>query len=1092
MKKNIFKLSFLFILGINNLYGQKPADQSSKYYKFDPEENGLFITPDVAAFQKSNFFDVNLYTGKTEMTIPFYTIQEGDISIPISINYNSGGVKIEEIASNVGTGWSLNAGGNIIRSIKDIEDNNIDYGAWGRVDRGFEGEYDTEDYSYISVKGYFRQESELSTSTMPRFYNAYGIAKEDASPDIFTAIAPGLNSKFILSKRTEESYSPIFLDGNGNIGKDIFRGKININSIGFDNRQISGLENVHNLFGDKNRPIGTPWIIGKDWEKKDYTGFHLTNTNGIKYEFNQLEYTEAISNYVPGGWMAPNAVAMVRLIEQIQKAARDSHKRTIDAWHLSTISDNKTNKQVNFSYETYSKPTTYQIKNNTNDALRSDANPKDVYIYGVTNKYAFGHLPNFQNKEHVNISESRIKNQYYYSKGTQINRIKKITWSQGEVEFIYGLVRQDNYDNEKALSEIIVRDYNGNKIKHFKFHYTYFNSKENCSQWQCKRLRLDAIQQISNDNKKTEPYYKFDYYYDHPLPKVNSLQQDFLGYYNNNGVEKSTVETEYKSPVLYYHKNQGKYSILPFQRTDGTFTKTIPGQFSLAPNNYSLTGLLKKVTFPTGGTSDFEYENHRFLFNGIEYVAGGARIKKQILNDSNGSTRILNYDYTENGRSSGYVNNFSIYGYPWGYDSKKTSNNVSFITYDKAKGNIELTDGSYVGYSKVKVTEAGNGFTEFSFSSPKDFPNEYDQYLGVLNEFYLPNVNDVPNYINSDPINFLLNNSSYPDINYINNDVRRSKLLTKKIYNQDSELLKEEINNYEYKAFNEIPLDYQVILDSYFPSTANNPEPDNFKIGFKSKLRVERNLLSKQETKEYLDGGIVTNTKEITYDAVYPFVKQEKTINSKDEILITDNEYVFERTDELSKRLTDDNRVSEPLRTVYKNEDHIISSTYNHYSDFNGIIQKAHILQKSKALVEYSDANARKISYDSYDTKGNLTQYTLENGIPVSIIWGYKGQYPIAKIEGSTNTELSNYIQLAEGNIQSNNDTYELIFEKIREHFPNSMITTYLYQPLVGVTSITAPNGQTEYYKYDEFGRLVEIRNDKKEVIKTFEYKYKP
>nr|WP_260392659.1 RHS repeat domain-containing protein [Empedobacter brevis] len=142
--------------------------------------------------------------------------------------------------------------------------------------------------------------------------------------------------------------------------------------------------------------------------------------------------------------------------------------------------------------------------------------------------------------------------------------------------------------------------------------------------------------------------------------------------------------------------------------------------------------------------------------------------------------------------------------------------------------------------------------------------------------------------------------------------------------------------------------------------------------------------------------------------------------------------------------------------------------------------------------MEYSDANARKISYDSYDTKGNLTQYTLENGIPVSIIWGYKGQYPIAKIEGSTNTELSNYIQLAEGNIQSNNDTYELIFEKIREHFPNSMITTYLYQPLVGVTSITAPNGQTEYYKYDEFGRLVEIRNDKKEVIKTFEYKYKP
>ncbi|UWX68453.1 hypothetical protein NZD85_14510 (plasmid) [Empedobacter stercoris] len=53
------------------------------------------------------------------------------------------------------------------------------------------------------------------------------------------------------------------------------------------------------------------------------------------------------------------------------------------------------------------------------------------------------------------------------------------------------------------------------------------------------------------------------------------------------------------------------------------------------------------------------------------------------------------------------------------------------------------------------------------------------------------------------------------------------------------------------------------------------------------------------------------------------------------------------------------------------------------------------------------------------------------------------------------------------------------------------MVTSYIYQPLIGVTSITGPNGQTEYYKYDTANRLEEIRNDKQEVLKTFKYNYK-
>ena len=53
------------------------------------------------------------------------------------------------------------------------------------------------------------------------------------------------------------------------------------------------------------------------------------------------------------------------------------------------------------------------------------------------------------------------------------------------------------------------------------------------------------------------------------------------------------------------------------------------------------------------------------------------------------------------------------------------------------------------------------------------------------------------------------------------------------------------------------------------------------------------------------------------------------------------------------------------------------------------------------------------------------------------------------------------------------------------------MVSVYTYDPLVGVTSIMQPNGQTEYYNYDSSNRLQSIVNDKKEVLKTFEYNYR-
>ncbi|MDQ0477483.1 hypothetical protein [Chryseobacterium sp. MDT2-18] len=53
-------------------------------------------------------------------------------------------------------------------------------------------------------------------------------------------------------------------------------------------------------------------------------------------------------------------------------------------------------------------------------------------------------------------------------------------------------------------------------------------------------------------------------------------------------------------------------------------------------------------------------------------------------------------------------------------------------------------------------------------------------------------------------------------------------------------------------------------------------------------------------------------------------------------------------------------------------------------------------------------------------------------------------------------------------------------------------ITTYTYDPLIGVRSITPPSGLREYYFYDAANRLKEVRDSNGNVLKEYQYHYKP
>ena len=137
----------------------------------------------------------------------------------------------------------------------------------------------------------------------------------------------------------------------------------------------------------------------------------------------------------------------------------------------------------------------------------------------------------------------------------------------------------------------------------------------------------------------------------------------------------------------------------------------------------------------------------------------------------------------------------------------------------------------------------------------------------------------------------------------------------------------------------------------------------------------------------------------------------------------------------------------------------------------------------------------RYVSYDSYGNPLELKEKELQ---VTSYIWGYNGQYPIAKIINATQTEVALALGttastiLANLNLQNVTEAYiNETVKTIRESLKNAHVTTFTYAPLVGMKSMTDSKGMTITYEYDGFQRLKTVKNAKGEILKTYDYHYK-
>jgi YD repeat-containing protein len=148
--------------------------------------NDDYIPPSPNAFGLMSAVNtsVNLYTGSADINLPLTSIAGRQLSVPISLNYNASGVKVQDIPGWVGTGWTLEAGGVITRVVRGLPDEEAN---------GFCG---------VNNIG------EKANEAINEIYLTKVSAQEwDSEPDLFYFNFLGKKGKFIL----DETGSPVLL-----------------------------------------------------------------------------------------------------------------------------------------------------------------------------------------------------------------------------------------------------------------------------------------------------------------------------------------------------------------------------------------------------------------------------------------------------------------------------------------------------------------------------------------------------------------------------------------------------------------------------------------------------------------------------------------------------------------------------------------------------------------------------------------------------------------------------------------------------------------------------------------------------------------
>ena len=1056
-------------------------------------------SPNAASLGTYGQIPVGKFTGTIQASIPLYTFSVGKLNLPISLSYSSNGIKVDEIASNTGFGWVLNAGGVVTRTVYDDpdEDQSISIPTTGLVTQQM------LDYLKIAEVG-----------------DGDGF---DTKPDIFSFNFNGYSGKFFL----DENKNPVLIEPSP-LKIEILTALSNSSPLSLTPEiKITDPMGIIYWFGGGNGtevtfnrsygcgshsqpsvPVETAWYLTK-----------ITHPMGEEinflYDRNNYTYDTGISQtitktYYQGSFQGDTeshcinkVYGQMSLLKEINSTGFGSVKFTYSTGvsnsesnynkKLDNISiqdkNNVVIKEFNLEYQVFGSDLSYinsDVVTNTTDKNR-------LFLYKVTEKGKDGSLNppyvlEYNHPEKLPPRFSYAQDYWGYFNGASSN-IDLVTNEGVASNFNSSLINCDKNANGffGSMGMLIKISYPTGGYHEFYYEphttsklgsiYPPIVNKNLSVQTDSGSFGSSDIQQINNVPFNQNVYVNMNVMfnsYDNLCDASTYPEQWITATFTIKDLSNSQLMTFYKLSAGGAEVSQGtsiniQPSGMPYNEI---YAKLIQGK------SYELKlNVVKPCLYASASLSYYD-QNSQTVYQNIEI--GGVRIQKVISNDGKGNNELKRYYYatlndltTSSGiaetplptisHSEDQVNSGGIFQTTERYT---ISSSTLYPLY--------LMQGYHIGYSSV-IEGVGNNFEGGGISNT---------YVMELSEIAPPPI-----------LGAFIPGTPYTNIFNIGKELEQK--VFKKVNNNFVTL-----NSISNTYYHDTSLDKQITIYNvqHWHTTSGiylqlPDEINQYNIN-EYKLNSQWHYLSQTVNTQYDENGLnpKTTTTNYYYDnPIHLQLTRKEVMNSKSELLKS----VYSYANDLNNtELINEHRIGEVIKTQNFINSNTLSTQNNLYSTFvtHYLVNKIQTSKNNNSLED-------RIMYNNYDNKGNPTDISKIDGTHVVYIWGYQQNVPIAKIENATYSQVSSYVSNLQTLSNADNDrtigslgnegALRTALNNLRTVLPNAQISTYTYDPLIGITSITDPRGETIYYEYDTFNRLEYIKNADGKILNKNEYHYK-
>lgn len=1019
---------------------------------FSQSDKIVPATPNAWKLTEFHAKQPGLYTGTVNVSIPLHSINFDGWELPISLSYNATGIRTNEEASEVGLGWTLSATGMISRTIRGGDD--LFQGTGGSFKGFVYNDYavpSANDYDEGNDLGYRIKVDAAPPSNS--YYTHLAHHGPDTQPDIFNYNFFGYSGSFTLSQKVstngvvkiikikQDATSILFNDSTQNftvITPDGYRGEFTVKEKSTSFSASIATNSKINCCGQNN--IDMTAMINSSGRFRTTTSWYLSKITSPKGQIIKFNYDLRIvgsdndnntySPSYPNGSMYSPYLSNSRTFDEMDNI--NPHSSNDNHTCLQTVQEHI------YLLSIVSKEVQIDFLMETREDLRRN------YLYEPdSNSWKVFHK-SLNLKRYAGIT---IQGRAYL--GSTLN--KAITFKQGYFNQQY----QDAIPNNQKEAEL---------------------------RWL--RSRLDGV---TIDDQVYQFFYENGL---NGLPNKLTYGIDHFGFYNGQDQQTTLYPPRpvigTSSCQLSDTLNPKSYEQLWDRRVDFSYGKA---------------GVLNKIIYPTRGWTVFEYEPHVYMPEQTSLFretsgyknAGGARIKSikefDYTNDQV-PIRTTTYKYTDTPTSSAstttgklltpLLNRYIKKQRETSIPNSDWSSCVFFFKTNTAMPGSNSAEGKVIGYSKVHEIVTGAA----------------DSYK---NTYYFENR---PN----ETLKWNLAISGFPDLN--------GQLMDSRKYNSLEKIVQRTVN-----------LDYEHTIDTinaiaYIQGYASNAlgvccvtSPDHIFYTFSPIKRVfntPRIVVTYQGNSQtgFTDADVpgtiqhyipsskaIHSTKTYTYNANYLVLTEQDSTSSGDVLktkYLRAADYSTPSQTLLLMQRDTVNMVSPVVEEIRYKNGNVLSASATLYGFIPNLVP-IHTYNYNRSLGNFANSNSGMAfpspyelhtSFTAYDPSGYLLEYRSRDGVTHSFIREDSTQLPLVHGVGIT------YAQLKQAYDASLGSNYETLI-RTHSNTTGKQISTYVHNPLVGVTKIAGPTGAKSTFEYDAYGRLSTVRDTKGYLVTQNRYHMK-